>query len=260
MIKAKKSLGQNFLKSQKAISEIINAGHINPDDTILEIGPGKGVLTEKLLEKAGKVIAIEKDLELISFLNEKFANEISSKKLLILNEDILEFSDFSILTGTYKIIANIPYYITGAIIRKFLESKFQPERMVLLVQKEVAERIVARDKKESILSISVKAYGLPKYIEKVSARYFSPQPKVDSAILLIANISKKLFTENNISELVFFELVKTGFAHKRKVLSSNLKPLLGGRTPKLLNDCGIAEKARAEDVNLSQWVCLTRNK
>ena len=130
--------------------------------------------------------------------------------------------------------------------------------MVLLVQKEVAKRIIAQDKKESILSISVKAYGQPVYIETVKKRYFSPAPKVDSAILLIKNISKKLFTDNQISEEKFFELVKAGFAHKRKVLSSNLKPRLGSEAPKWLEECEIKEKARAEDLGLKDWLCLAR--
>ena len=261
MIKAKKSLGQNFLKSQKALAAIVDVGDVKAEDIILEIGPGKGALTEKLLKLAGKVVAVEKDHELISLLKEKFKEQIKKGKLEILEKDILDF-DSEVLKFydlPYKIIANIPYYITGAIIRKFLESNHQPERMVLLVQKEVALRIVARDGKESILSISVKAYGQPVYIDTVKKRYFSPEPKVDSSILLIENISKKLFIKNDISEEKFFEIVKTGFAHKRKMVSSNLKPLLGGRTPKYLIDCRIKEKSRAEDLSLIDWVCLARN-
>ncbi|HEY4715075.1 MAG TPA: 16S rRNA (adenine(1518)-N(6)/adenine(1519)-N(6))-dimethyltransferase RsmA [Candidatus Paceibacterota bacterium] len=266
--KAKKALGQNFLKSQKALYDIVSAGEIADDDIILEIGPGKGALTEKLLEKAGQVIAIEKDAELIKFLKEKFTNEIKTGKLKLILGDILKISNFEFLISKqipnskfkgYKLIANIPYYITGAIFKKFLqEEKMQPERMVLLVQKEVAKRIIAQDKKESILSISVKAYGQPVYIETVKKRYFSPAPKVDSAILLIKNISKKLFTDNQISEEKFFELVKAGFAHKRKVLSSNLKPRLGSEAPKWLEECEIKEKARAEDLGLKDWLCLAR--
>jgi len=273
--KAKKALGQNFLKSQKALYDIVSAGEIADDDIILEIGPGKGALTEKLLEKAGQMIAIEKDAELIKFLKEKFTNEIKTGKLKLILGDILKISNFEFLISKqipnskfkgYKLIANIPYYITGAIFKKFLqEEKMQPERMVLLVQKEVAQRIVGKGpstklgvNKESILSISVKAYGQPVYIETVKKRYFSPAPKVDSAILLIKNISKKLFTDNQISEEKFFELVKAGFAHKRKVLSSNLKPRLGSEAPKWLEECEIKEKARAEDLGLKDWLCLAR--
>lgn len=260
MIKAKKSLGQNFLKSSQALSRIVIEADLKTTDVVLEIGPGKGILTKKLLEKSSKVIAVEKDPELIEFLKKHFEKEIDSGKLDLILGDILEINNLSShIKNKYKIVANIPYYITGAILRKFLESENPPERMVLLVQKEVAERIVARDNKESILSMSIKIYGEPKFIEKVPARYFSPAPKVDSAILLISNISKKYFIENNITETDFFNLIKSGFAHKRKVLSSNLKPLLGGRTPKCLEVCKIPAKVRAEDLVLENWICLAKN-
>jgi len=233
-MKAKKSLGQNFLKSQLALKKIIEAGEISSDDIILEIGPGKGALTEKLLEKAHLVVAVEKDRELFEFLKIKFEKEISEKKLILIKDDILKFEFNSPLeeypkgevdihpgfqpplkrgistlsrkratpqegNNNYKLIANIPYNITGAILKKFLTEKNQPSLMVLMVQNEVAKRIVASprhsgaSKKESILSISVKAYGEPKMIMKVPARYFSPAPKVDSAVIAIKNISRRLF-------------------------------------------------------------------
>ncbi len=265
-MKAKKSLGQNFLKSEIALKKIIEAGEIKKTDVILEIGPGKGALTEKLLEKSNFVVAIEKDRELFEFLKEKFAPQIKSNSLVLLNEDILEFNPseaFSSFSKTfhYKIIANIPYNITGAILKKFLTEKHQPECMVLMVQHEVAKRIVARPRhsgaraKESILSISVKAYGEPKMIMKVAARYFSPAPKVDSAIIAIKNISRKTFKENNVDEEKFWEIVKTGFAHKRKKLSSNLKNL------SKYGDVASVEKLgnkRAEDLALSDWISLAK--
>ena len=170
---------------------------------ILEIGPGKGALTKKLLEKSGIVIAIEKDRELFGLLKDKFEKEIENKKLILVNEDILEFDTDKL--QNYKIIANIPYNITGAILKKFLTAKNQPETMVLMVQNEVAKRIVARDKKESILSISVKAYGEPKMIMKVPARYFSPSPKVDSAVILIKNFGKSSKKALLTSERNFLE-------------------------------------------------------
>ena len=178
---AKKSLGQHFLKSERALSSIIESAKISPGETILEIGPGLGVLTEKLLDAGAKVIAVEKDDSLFVFLKEKFGEKIN-----LIHEDILDFDSNDL--GKYKIVANIPYNITGAILEKFLSADNQPESMVLLVQKEVAERIVARNNKESILSISVKAYGDPKYIEKVLAGSFVPAPNVDSAIILIKNM------------------------------------------------------------------------
>ncbi|MGH7249714.1 MAG: 16S rRNA (adenine(1518)-N(6)/adenine(1519)-N(6))-dimethyltransferase RsmA, partial [Minisyncoccia bacterium] len=241
-------------KSETALRKIVGAGEIKISDVILEIGPGKGALTEKLLQStASQVVAIEKDRELFEFLKNKFSKEIRSKKLILLNEDIL---GFNMGEEKYKITANIPYNITGAILKKFLTAKNQPGLMVLMVQHEVARRIMATDKKESILSISVRAYGEPKLLMKVGARYFSPAPKVDSAILVIKNISRKLFKENNVNEAKFWEIVKAGFAHKRKKLSSNLKNL--SKKDDFI-DLGGLENKRAEDLALSGWILLAQN-
>jgi len=183
----------------------------------------------------------------------------------LINSDILEFNTnaYSLKPSAYKIIANIPYNITGAILKKFLTEKIQPERMVLMVQHEVAQRIIGRGKnpstplriKESILSISVKAYGEPKMILKVPARYFSPAPKVDSAIISIKNISRKFFEKNNVNEKRFWEIVKLGFAHKRKKLSGNLKRVLKGEKNSLAELLG---NKRAEDLNIIDWIALTK--
>jgi 16S rRNA (adenine1518-N6/adenine1519-N6)-dimethyltransferase len=282
--KAKKSLGQNFLKSEMALKKIVEAGEIKPRDIILEIGPGKGALTEKLLEQIskgspclGKIIAVEKDYALFGLLQEKFAKEIAEKKIVLINDDILEFDCVRQDLTQYKIIANIPYNITGAILKKFLTDKNQPERMVLMVQHEVARRIVGRGKnpstplmvKESILSISVKAYGEPKMIMKVPARYFSPAPKVDSAIIAIKNISRKNFLPpspsqgegsgvRSIDELHFWEIVKAGFAHKRKKLASNLKVLKNYENLKKNALLGKLGNKRAEDLTLEDWISLSK--
>lgn len=265
--RAKKSLGQNFLKSEPALKKMCEAGEVNDNDIILEIGPGKGALTTKLLAISKKVLAVEKDRELFGFLKEKFADEIKSGKFEIINEDILEINvkDYGLKKGDYKIIANIPYNITGAIFKKFLSSQDQPETMVLLVQKEVAERIVARpakggagEGKESILSLSVKAYGTPKYIMKVAKRFFSPAPKVDSAIIAIYDISKNNFT-NEVSENNFFSVVKSGFAHKRKVLRKNLEILQKkpGQIDSIFEKLKIDSKARAEDIKFDNWIKIS---
>jgi 16S rRNA (adenine1518-N6/adenine1519-N6)-dimethyltransferase len=260
--KAKKSMGQNFLKSKPALNMMCEAGEVGNKDIVLEIGPGKGALTEKLLEKAGRVIAIEKDRDLFEFLQEKFTDEIKNNKLILIEEDILDFNltTYYLLPATYKIIANIPYNITGAILKKFLSGDNQPERMVLLVQKEVAERIVARDGKESILSLSIKAYGTPKYIMKVSKRFFSPSPKVDSAIIAITNISKDNFA-SRAEENRFFELVRAGFAHKRKVLRKNLEGVTKNshKINEIFEKLGINGKARAEDITFEKWLEITRH-
>ena len=258
--KAKKSMGQNFLKSQEALRAMCTSGEVNNKDIILEIGPGKGALTEKLLEKAGKVIAIEKDRDLIELLTEKFAKEIKSEKLILLNEDILNFDleKKGFKKSKYKVIANIPYNITGAIFKKFLSSGTQPERMILLVQKEVQERVVATDGKESILSLSVKAYGVPKYIMKVHKRFFSPSPKVDSAIVAITHISKVNFNTER-EEQRFFNTIKAGFAHKRKVLRKNLEYMEVGLPYiyKVFEKLKINPKARAEDIKFEIWLKIS---
>lgn len=231
-IYAKKSLGQNFLKSKKALLAMIGAGEISAEDIVLEIGPGQGVLTERILETGAKVIAVEKDDRLIEYLDKKFTIQGESGQFNLIHGDILEIdlSSLGLVTGKYKLIANIPYYITGLIFRKFLSGDVQPSKLVIMVQKEIADRIVARDEKESLLSLSVKAYGQVKKIMKVEKENFSPKPKVDSAILLVDNISKSFFDE--ITEEKFFEIIKTGFAHKRKMLIANLKEKFGLPAPR----------------------------
>lgn len=256
MVHAKKSLGQNFLNSKAVARDIVRAGELSPADTVLEIGPGKGFLTAELLASGAQVIAIEKDDALVPLLKEKFAREIQGGQFTLTHGDVLD-PHYQLQTKNYKLIANIPYYITGLILRMFLEEEQKPERMILMVQKEVADRIVARDKKESILSISVKAYGTPKLIKKVPARYFTPAPKVDSAILSITNISKNNFS-NPEDEQRFFNIVKTGFAHKRKKLAGNLKELFEGETLAMMQVAGIDPNARAENVSLEQWLLLAQ--
>lgn len=253
---AKKSLGQNFLKSQGALNTIIKAGELTSKDTVLEIGPGRGALTEKLLQTGARVVAVEKDSDLKIFLEEKFSLEIKNNKLLLIEGDILKITNKKAkLPEKYKLIANIPYYITGEILRTFLEERTQPEKMVLLVQKEVAQRITAQDKKESILSISVKIYGTPKIISIVSRGAFTPSPKVDSAILSISDISKKNF-KNKIQEKKFFNLLKTGFAHKRKYVYQNIKKSFPDISLDTLKTLKLKETIRAEELSKEDWLKL----
>ncbi len=253
---AKKSLGQNFLKNDGVLQKIAEAGEISAGDIVLEVGPGEGALTQKLLEKAGKVIAIEKDHRLISILEEKFSKEISEGKFRLFEGDVLEddAEKWGIKNGEFKIIANIPYYITGLFFRKFLSGPINPTKIVVLVQKEIADRIIARDGKESLLSISVKAYGIPSMIMKVSKGSFIPAPKVDSAVLSIDTISKDLF--KTFSEDKFFEILKAGFAHKRKILLGNLKE---HTTSEVFSRLGFSEKVRAEDLKLEDWKKIVEN-
>lgn len=296
---AKKSLGQNFLHAPHIVGAMIHAARVQEaakDGTVvLEVGPGKGVLTEDLLATGVKVVAIEKDDRAIPFLQEKFPSQIFSGQLELIHGDILDAGKIGQLSFfknaenvKYIVVANIPYYITGELLRMFLEKTGgvdkQPERMVLMVQKEVADRIVTRgdngklDGKESILSISVKAFGEPKYVVTVPARNFRPEPNVDSAVILIDNISTRFFDNmalnmgipgraDGTGELVgdFFKLVKTGFAHKRKVLIGNLSEIAPRETlEKVWITCGLDVKVRAEEISLENWgkmlVLLTAHK
>ena len=250
-IHKKKSLGQHFLHAKNYLAAVADAAEIAEGDFILEVGPGEGALTEELLARGAHVTAVEKDRRLIPLLQEKFAG----RNFEIYEADALEFDISNYTNGPYKAVGNIPYYITGALLRKFFSAKNQPSLLVFLIQKEVEERI-ARAKKESILSLSIKAYGEPRYVKTVPAGAFVPPPKVDSAILAVKNISRKNFKDLE-QERKFFDLLHKGFGSKRKLLASNLKPLLGENSVEILERAGIQKNARAEDVPLEAWLLLS---
>lgn len=247
-LRARKSLGQNFLMHARIAERIAMVAAIE-GATVLEIGPGTGMLTQQLLLRAERVIAIEADANLFAQLQETFAGELRNGKLELHHQDIRNFDPGSI-AGEYSLVANIPYYITGEIIRMFLSAAHQPTSMTLLVQKEVAVRI-ARDKKESLLSLSVKVYGTPKYEFTVPKGAFKPAPKVDSAVLTIRGISRANFPSAKV-EKRFFEYIRAGFAHKRKLLANNL-------AEQDLPVVGVTPKARAEDLSLANWLALARD-
>ena len=254
MIKAKKQLGQNFLKDNNILEKIIGVAKLNSEDTVLEIGPGLGDLTAKILPEVGKIFAVEKDRDLISKLQEKFESEINSGKLSLLEDDILKLAPEKFGIKNYKIVANIPYYLTGEIFRLVFEKWPTPEKIVFLVQKEVANRIVAMDGKESILSISVKKFGAPKKEFVVKAGSFIPAPKVDSAVISISNIKKG----ENVKK--FFEILKLGFAHKRKTLFKNLSEKFDKqKLEEVFNTCNLDLKIRSEKLLLSDWNNLIEN-
>lgn len=243
-------LGQHFLNAQWVARDLVKSVGLQTNEPILEIGPGRGALTKELLAQGARVVAIEKDPALIPILENAFKDEIVVEKLKIIAGDVRDFAPETLATTSYAIAANIPYYITGEIIRHFLSNQNQPRAMALLIQKEVAERIVARDGKESILSLSVKAYGSPSIVAKVPAGCFNPPPSVDSAILLIKNISRDYF--DTINEENFFKVVRAGFSSKRKMLAGNLKPLFPD-PQNMLKEVGVSEKVRAEDIGLEDW-------
>ena len=199
-----------------------------------------------MLEKSHKVIAIEKDRNLAEQLKQNFREQILDNRLEIIEADIL---DYNLTSKNYKLIGNIPYYITGALFKKVFESENLPQSITFVIQKEVAHRIIAKDNKESILSISIKAYGKPEYGGIIKAGSFYPKPKVDSAIISVRDIKK--LKDLNIEK--FFRIVRTGFAHKRKLLIKNL-----GVDKKTFEKCSLPEKARAEDLKVEGWIYLTR--
>jgi len=248
---AKKSLGQHFLVAHTYVRAMADAGKVSRGDIVLEVGPGMGVLTKELLERGAKVIAIEKDDRMIPLLIEQFGDFIAKKQLILVHGDILEINlkKLGLNVGKYKVVANIPYYISGLLFRFFLTHPIQPSSMTLLVQKEVGNRI-ARSKKESLLSLSVKVYGKPLFIKKVPAGAFNPMPKVDSAILTIEGISRDRFTKKG-QEQRFFELIHAGFAHKRKKLGKALTPYIGARAQEV-------KDMRAEDLALETWIDLSK--
>lgn len=254
----KKSLGQHFLNAPGVIDDMLEAGEVKKGDTVLEIGPGKGVLTRALTDVGAQVIAIEKDDWLTVELQETFKNELESGQLTLRNIDFLKDELPELREGEYKVVANIPYNITGLIMRRLFEAENQPSVIVLMVQKEVAERILARDGKESVVSISVKVYGTPSIVRVVKRGSFFPPPKVDSAVLAIKNISKDML--GGCPEKDFFKGVKAGFSSKRKKLKNNLTPLTSSENiAQTLSLCGIDENIRAEDIKVEDWVCITKN-
>ena len=270
--RTKKSLGQHFLMHPSIAERIADVANISSDDVVLEIGPGTGMLTKPLLARAKKVIAIETDAELIEKLPARFADEIKNGWLTLIHGDIRDMRDthLSLTVGNnkhYQVVANIPYYLTGEILRKFLSATHKPSSMTLLVQKEVAERIVARKSarggsdsggKESMLSVSVKAYGTPRYRFTVPRGAFVPAPKVDSAVISITDMRADAFASPK-EEKRFFDILHAGFAHKRKKLAGNLAVIAGREAAEqALRAAGIPENARPEDVSPPAWRLLAQ--
>jgi 16S rRNA (adenine1518-N6/adenine1519-N6)-dimethyltransferase len=242
-------LGQHFLANDYYAKVLADAVAVRSGETIVEVGPGKGALTKHLIAAGAPILAIEKDEVLARNLPALFPDA----PLTVIEGDVRDFVPPA--TG-YVLAANIPYYITGEIIRLFLESAHQPRAMALLIQKEVADRIVARDGKESILSLSVKVFGTPRIITKVGKGNFNPPPQVDSAIILIENISRKNFASPD-AEKRFFEIVRAGFSSKRKLLVRNLESVSSRETlVRAFDELGIPPKARAENLRLAHWLAL----
>lgn len=257
-----KSKGQNFLVNDKVIEKIIEAADLKSDDVVLEIGPGLGILTEALAKKVKKVIAIELDKKLVAYLKEKF---VQQKNIEIIQGDILSpevnlYIRKKLVIGSgYKLVANLPYQITGAVLRKFLSEEPKPKLMVLMLQKEVIERVLDKNKKSAIISLVVKLYGQPKMVGFVSKNNFWPKPKVDSAILKIDLYKKNKFELDPEEEQNFIKVIKTGFAHPRKQVASNLSKIWSRPMVELaLVQAGKIAIDRAEDIKIEDWYTIYR--
>lgn len=247
----KKDLGQHFLVDPEALDLIVEAAELTKDDKVVEVGPGMGVLTKELCKKAGEVVALEYDKAMIAIVKTAC---IKYDNLKVENVDVLKFDTSGL--GQYKVVANLPYYITSPVLRLFLEASNKPEEMVVLVQREVAERICAKPSRMSVLAVSVQFYGNPQVVEIVPRTSFFPAPKVDSAILRIKAYKKPLF---DVQPQLFFRIVKAGFGEKRKQLINSLS---GGlvlnreTTEALLKEAGISIISRAESLAMMDWYNL----
>ena len=257
-----KKLGQHFLTSAAIAKRMVESANIQPTDVVLEVGPGRGMLTQFLVEKAKKVIAVEKDRQFVPYLREKYKN---AKNLEVVEGDILKHEAWNMKYGTsfkfqvssFKIVANLPYYITSRFLRLFLEEMpNKPQSMTLMVQKEVAERICAKPPNMNLLALSVQAFGKPRILFRVAAGSFSPPPEVDSAVIAIENISDAFFKKHHISPKEFFELPKKAFSQKRKMLRSSFPKEKEFRKWNIRN----FEKKRPQELSLEDWAIMFKAK
>lgn len=251
----KKSLGQHWLTDRQILAEIAESADIKPEDTVLEIGPGLGTLTSELLRRAKKVIAVEFDSELAA----KLPRQFPGTNLEVIHEDILSF-DLSQLPAGYKVVANVPYYITSKIVEKLMTADNRPLLSVLLVQKEVAERIDARQGEMSILAVSAQIFAKTSLGVKVPKQFFTPPPKVDSQVVILKTRQQPLVPPSD--EKAFFLMVKIGFAARRKKLRSSISAGLGipkHAAEQLLEHANINPDKRAQDLTIEDWVRLAED-
>ena len=267
-IRPSKGLGQNFLIDRGVVKKVIEAAELNLNDIVLEIGPGLGTLTQELAKKAGKVVAVEKDLKMIEVLKETLKD---FKNIEVIRGDIRKINiKYCMPNAGYKVVANLPFYLTAPVIRKFLEAENPPKEMILIVQKEVGQRICAKPPDMNLLAVSVQFYSKPKIISYISKKSFWPQPKVDSAIIKIVpggaseNPAAAGFSDGAKSKEfrdLFFKIVKAGFSQPRKQLINNLSKELKIEKEKIekwLIENGIQPTQRAETLNIEDWVWLTK--
>ena len=251
----KKELGQHWLKDRDILAAIADDAELLPDDTVLEIGPGLGTLTSELLRRAGRVVAVEFDPDLAR----KLPGQFPGKNLQVVHEDILQFNLGSLPAG-YKVVANVPYYITSKIIEKLMTAKNKPSLVVILVQKEVAERVAAGPGDMSILAISAQVFAKARLGVEVPREYFTPPPKVDSQVVILETLAAPLVAPED--EKAFFRVVKAGFAARRKKLRSSIAAGLAISKPaaeELLRHATINPDSRAEDLSIDDWLRLAKD-
>lgn len=247
---AKKSLGQNFLIDEEALNTIVEAGDLYEGDHVVEVGPGTGFLTEQLIQKVKKVTAVELDKDMVEILKAQFS---LTENLEVVHSDMLQTPVEEIVDGHYKVIANIPYYITSPVVRHFLQAPTRPKLMVLLVQKEVAEKICSL-KGKSFITVETAVQGHAEYIATVPAESFSPAPKVDSAILKITVFPEPKVPEDELKD--FLRIVKFGYSQKRKKLSNGLAAglhLEPAQVRELLEKANVGTGSRPEELDIEDW-------
>jgi len=250
----RKGLGQNFLADPAALERIAAAADLSSHDLVVEVGAGAGTLTRLLSEQAGRVLALELDEQLVELLREQFAGV---RNVEIIPGDVLRFDAAELAHRGYKVVGNLPYYITSAVLRHFLEKRPRPELVVVTVQREVAERIVAAPGQMSLLAVSVQFYGRPRIVARIPAGAFYPVPKVDSSVVRI-DVGEQLAVElgEGIDEARFFRVVRAGFSQKRKMLRNSLSAGLGlapAVAAESLEEAGVDPKRRAETLSLEEW-------
>ncbi len=249
--KPRKQLGQNFLHDEDVLARIVQAAELEPGDRLLEVGPGLGSLTRLLAAQATSLLAVELDGDLAAILQRELA---AHENLTVINANVLDFDlcrHFQ--PHAYKMLGNLPYYVTSPILRHFLDSPCPPQLMVIMLQKEVAERVVARPGDMSLLSVSVQLFGEPHIVASVPATAFYPVPKVDSAVVRIDVRQQPLFA---VDQEAFFALVAAGFSQRRKMLHNALAQrfwMKPGQAPELLAEAGVPSTLRADALSLDNW-------
>ncbi|MFQ5612193.1 MAG: 16S rRNA (adenine(1518)-N(6)/adenine(1519)-N(6))-dimethyltransferase RsmA [Anaerolineae bacterium] len=256
-LRPRKGLGQNFLADSYHLSKIVEAAELDPADTVLEIGPGLGTLTRRLAGQvpSGRVVAVEVDPNMVRALQMELAD---LSNLTLVEADILGVDPPQLVRGgPYVVVANLPYYITSAVLRHLLESEPRPQRLVFTVQQEVGQRLVAGPGQMSLLAVSAQFYGKPRLVHKIPAGAFIPPPKVDSAVVRVDTFPTPPFAGDRPA--LFFRVVKAGFSQKRKQLKNSLAASLGlpaGDVAGLMAEAGIDPRRRAQTLSLAEWAGL----